>query len=107
MPIQESDWQKQVIILKLMLQQITRSLGPLPSLLYQILETFQLFPENNYSASLNYRQLVYDFGRTRQNIELENENKVIGEQTIEQVKQKLSLFTVNNFYTLVFTSGGH
>jgi outer membrane protein TolC len=64
--------------------------------------TFQLFPENNYSASVNYRQVVYDFGRTRQNIEFENESREINVQTIEQVKQRLSLLTVNNFYTLVF-----
>lgn len=64
--------------------------------------TFQLYPENNYSASLNYRQLIYDFGRTKENIELENGNKAIGEQTLEQVKQRLSLLTVNNFYTLAF-----
>ena len=66
------------------------------------LGTFQLYPANNYSASINLQQLVYDFGRTRQNIKLENENKAIGEQTLEQVKQKLSLLTVNNFYTLLF-----
>ena len=63
---------------------------------------FSFIPNNNYSASVNYEQLVYDFGRTRQNIEFENENKAISEQTLEQVKQKLSLFAVNNFYTLVY-----
>jgi outer membrane protein TolC len=35
-------------------------------------------------------------------VELENESKAIGEQTLEQVKQKLSLYTVNSFYTLLF-----
>ena len=78
------------------------NMGPVTKLTIPSMGTFQLFPENNYSASLNYRQLVYDFGRTKQNIELENENKTIGEQTLEQVKQKISLLTVNNFYTLVF-----
>jgi outer membrane protein TolC len=42
------------------------------------------------------------FGRTRQNIEFENENKAISKQVVEQVKQRLSLITVNNFYTLLF-----
>lgn len=78
------------------------NMGPVTKLTIPSMGTFQLFPENNYSASLNYRQLVYDFGRTKQNIELENENKTIGEQTLEQVKQKISLLTVNNYYTLVF-----
>ncbi len=78
------------------------NLGPVTKLTIPSFGTFQLYPGNNYSASVNLRQLVYDFGRTRQNIELENENKAIGEQTLEQVKQKLSLYTVNNFYTLLY-----
>src|SRR5450759_1817806 len=78
------------------------NLGPVTKLSIPSFGTFQLYPANNYSASLNYQQLIYDFGRTRQNIELENENKAIGEQTLEQVKQKLSLLTVNNFYTLLY-----
>jgi outer membrane protein len=78
------------------------NLGPAPKLTIPSFGSFQLFPSNNYSASVNYRQQVYDFGRTRQNIEYENENKAISEQTLEQLKQKLSLMTVNNFYALVF-----
>jgi len=78
------------------------NIGPVTKLSIPNMGTFQLYPENNYSASINYRQLVYDFGRTRQNIEFENESKTIAQQTIEQVKQKLSLFAVNNYYTLVF-----
>jgi outer membrane protein len=78
------------------------NLGPAVKLNIPTLGSFQLYPANNYSASINYKQLVYDFGRTRQNIEFENENKAVGEQTLEQVKQKLSLLTVNNFYTLAY-----
>lgn len=78
------------------------NLWPVTKLTIPDLGTFQLFPENNYSASINYKQLIYDFGRTKQNIALENENKAIGEQTLEQVKQRLSLLTVNNFYALVY-----
>ena len=78
------------------------NLAPVIKFTFPELGTFQLYPNNNYSASINYEQLVYDFGRTRQNIELENENKAISEQTLEHVKQKLSLFSINNFYTLVF-----
>ena len=78
------------------------NLGPVTKLTIPSFGTFQLYPENNYSAALNYRQVIYDFGRTRQNIEFENESKAIGEQALEQVKQRLSLFTVNNYYTLLF-----
>jgi outer membrane protein len=78
------------------------NLGPVIKLTIPDLGTFQLFPENNYSAAINYRQVVYDFGRTRQNIAIENENKVLGAQYLEQVKQKMALSAVNCFYTLAF-----
>jgi outer membrane protein TolC len=78
------------------------NLAPVTKLSFPGLGTFQLYPANNYSASLNYEQLLYDFGRTHQNVEIENENKIIGEQALAQTKQKLSLLTVNNFYNLVY-----
>jgi len=78
------------------------NLGPVTKLTIPSFGTFQLYPGNNYSATINYQQVVYDFGRTRQNIELETENKMIGEQALEQVKQKMSMYVVNNFYSLDF-----
>jgi outer membrane protein len=78
------------------------NIGPVVKLSIPDLGTFQLYPVNNYAASVNFRQVVYDFGRTRQNVELENENKLIGEQALEQVKQKMSMLAVNNYYTLVY-----
>ena len=76
--------------------------GPVIKLTIPDMGTFSLFPENSYSATVNYRQLIYDFGRTKQNINIEKESKILGEQTIEQVKQKMSLAAVNSFYTLAF-----
>ena len=73
------------------------NLAPVTKLTFPGLGTFQLYPGYNYSAQVNVQQLIYDFGRTRQNVELENENKAIGIQTLEQVKQKLSLYTISNF----------
>jgi outer membrane protein len=78
------------------------NLQPVTRISIPNLGTFQLYPQNNYSASVNYRQVVYDFGRTRQNIEIENENKAVGEQALEQVRQKMSLYAVNVFYNLDF-----
>jgi outer membrane protein len=78
------------------------NMGPVTKISIPDMGTFQLFPENNYSASLNYRQLLYDFGRTKKNIAVENENKAINQQTVEQVKQKLSLLSIYNFYALTF-----
>jgi outer membrane protein len=76
--------------------------GPVIKLTIPNMGTFSLFPENSYSAAINYRQVIYDFGRTRQNIGFENESKILTEQAVEQVKQKISLAAVNCFYTLAF-----
>jgi outer membrane protein len=78
------------------------TVGPVMKFTIPSMGTFQLYPENNYSATVNYRQLIYDFGRTRTNIEIENEGKIIGEITLDQVRQKMALAAINNFYTLAF-----
>lgn len=78
------------------------NLGPVTKLTLPSFGTVQLYPGINYAASVNFQQLLYDFGRTRQNVELEKESKALGEQTLEQVKQKLSFYTISNFYSLVY-----
>jgi len=78
------------------------NIGPLSKLTVPNMGTFMLYPANNYAASLNFRETLYDFGRTKSNISLEKENKAIGQQNLEQVKQKLSMLAVSNFYTLTF-----
>ena len=78
------------------------NLGPVTELSIPNMGTFQLFPSNNYSASINVRQTVYDFGRTRENVNFENENKLLSEQTLEQAKQKMSMMAVSNYFTLLF-----
>ena len=78
------------------------NLGPVITLDIPSMGTFQLYPNNNYSAAVNYHQVIFDFGRTRQNMKIETENKVLGEQALGQTKQKLALAAVNNFYTLAY-----
>jgi len=78
------------------------NLGPVIHLSIPDFGTFKLYPNNNYSAALNLSQVVYDFGRTKQNVEFEQESKNIGEQALEQVRQKMSLAAVSNFYTIAF-----
>jgi outer membrane protein len=78
------------------------NMGPVIKLTIPSMGTFQLFPENNYSAAVNIRQPVYDFGRTKQSIEIENRNRIYTEEAIEQVKQKISVAAISNFFTLLF-----
>jgi outer membrane protein TolC len=78
------------------------NIGPVTKIMIPSMGTFQLYPENNYSAAINFRQVIYDFGRTRTNVEIETEGKKIGEMSLDQVRQKMSLATVNSFFTLAF-----
>lgn len=78
------------------------NLGPVIKLDIPDLGNFQLYPDDNYSAGININQVLYDFGRTKTSVSLEKENKYIGEQTLEQVKQRLSVLAVTNFYSLSF-----
>ena len=76
--------------------------GPVPSLEIPNLGTFSLFPSDNFSGELNVRQNIYDFGKTAKNVALANEGKVIAEQSLDQVKQKMALAVVRNYYILGF-----
>ena len=75
--------------------------GPTPTLPFNGME-FQMFPADNYSASLNYRQNIYDFGKTKKNILLEKENKGIYEKNVVLVKQNLAAVTIATYYNLYF-----
>jgi outer membrane protein len=78
------------------------TIGPVMKFTIPDMGTFQLYPGNNYSAAVNYRQVIYDFGRTRTSIDIENEGRKISEKTLDQVRQKMALATINNFFTLAF-----
>jgi outer membrane protein TolC len=78
------------------------TIGPVMKFTIPDMGTFQLYPGNNYSATVNYRQVIYDFGRTRTSIDIETEGRIISEKSLDQVRQKMALATINNFYTLAF-----
>jgi outer membrane protein TolC len=77
-------------------------IGPVPSFEFPSFGKIQLYPADNYSASLNYRQTLYDFGKTANNVKLEKENKNFSSENLELTKQKLALATINSFYSLVY-----
>ena len=43
-------------------------LGPTQSITIPNLGSFQLFPDNNYSAMLNINENIYDFGKADKNV---------------------------------------
>jgi hypothetical protein len=49
-----------------------------------------------------YNQMIYDFGRTSANVNLEKQNKLLSQLSVEQLKQQLSLSLLNNYYSILY-----
>jgi len=62
----------------------------------------QMYPSDNVAVALNLNQLIYDFGRTTKNIEVQNGSKTINELTLENIKQQISLAVAGNYYSIAF-----
>lgn len=77
-------------------------IGPTSSITLPGLGTFSLYPADNYTAVLNYNQTIYDFGKTAKSITFEQQSKELIKLSAEQIKQRLSLSVVGNYYTIVF-----
>ena len=77
-------------------------IGPTLSITIPGMGTFSLYPSDNYSAVLNYNQTIYDFGKTAKSISFEQQNKELVKLSAEQIKQRLSLSLVGNYYSIVF-----
>jgi outer membrane protein TolC len=63
---------------------------------------FKMNPENNYNLSVNYSQILYDFGKTSHSVDFEKSNKSVIEQNMETLKQKLAMNTISTYYTLAY-----
>ncbi|HAH25047.1 MAG TPA: hypothetical protein DCL77_15045 [Prolixibacteraceae bacterium] len=77
-------------------------MGPISQITLPDVGSFSLMPHDNYSANFNVNQTISDFGRTEKSIQLEQQAKELSNQSVEQVKQKLSQLAIGNYYTLVY-----
>ena len=77
-------------------------LGPVSKLSIPNMGAFQIYPENNYNAEVDFRQTIYDFSKTSRNIKMEESGKAISEKTVDLVRQRLNLITAVSYYTLVY-----
>ena len=77
-------------------------LGPADKLSIPMLGSFELYPVDNYSASLNFVQSIYDFGKTANNVKYANEVKNLNELSVAQVKQKLATTVTSLYYMVVY-----
>lgn len=77
-------------------------IGPVPSITIPNMGTFDMAPANNYNASVNVRQTVYDFSKTKTNIQVAESGKAIAEKNADLVRQKLTSLTITSYYMLVY-----
>ena len=77
-------------------------IGPVPAFDLPGLGSLELAPRNNYNAEVVLKQRLFDFGKVSGETEYEKENKNLVVMSVEQVKQKLSLTAINNYYALVY-----
>lgn len=77
-------------------------IGPVPELTIPNLGHFVMAPNNNYNASVFINENVYDFEKTRRNVQLERSSKDLSEKNLDLVRQHLTLLTSVSYYTLIY-----
>jgi len=77
-------------------------IGPGEQITIPMFGSFDLFPVNNYSASLNFVQTLYDFGKTSKSVEYATEVKTLNELSVGKVKQKLASTVTSLYYSIVY-----
>lgn len=77
-------------------------IGPVSTFTLPGYGTFSLYPSDNFSAMVNYSQLVYDFGETSKKVNYAKQARELADMSSEALKQKLSLAVVNVYYSVVF-----
>lgn len=77
-------------------------IGPISTITIPDMGSFSFVPHDNYSATFNVNQTVFDFGKTEKSVLLEKQGKELGVRSVEQVKQKLSQAAIANYFTLVY-----
>lgn len=75
-------------------------LAPVSSISFPGLGTFNMFAADNYSATVNLDQKIYDFGKTANNVLYAKESSELAKLTESQIKQQLSMVAIGSFYTL-------
>ena len=78
-------------------------IGPVPAFDFPQFGSFKLYPENNYSAGVNVRQTIWDFGRTSTRVSIEEEGRSMAEQNIELVKDQLTKRLIYVYYFLFYS----
>jgi outer membrane protein len=77
-------------------------MAPVPNITIPDAGTFDLYPMNNYNITAMVQQMIYDFSRTRRNVDVELSAREITEKNVNLVKQRLTLVTAVSYYTMIY-----
>lgn len=76
-------------------------IGPVPSVKFGGI-MFPMAPDNSYNAGVSVNQLLYDFGKTRNDRSIEEQSKSLVGISIEQAKQRIATAVVNAYLSLLY-----
>lgn len=77
-------------------------LGPVSEISAPAFGTFQLYPANNYDVHAGVSELVYDFNRTRESINLSRSQVTIAADRWDLLKRDLEFEAARLFYSVLF-----
>ncbi len=77
-------------------------LEPVSSISFPGMGTFNMYSADNYSATVNLEQTIYDFGKTAKNVSYANQTSELVKLNETLVKQKISQLVVENFFMLAY-----
>src|ERR1035437_7588006 len=77
------------------------NIGPAPSIDFGGM-SLKMYPNNMISATVDVYESIYDFGKTKHNINFAEESKKLLSLSTDQIKQRLSTGVIASFYAMVF-----
>jgi outer membrane protein TolC len=76
-------------------------IGPAPTITFGG-NKVPLSPPDLYSAAVSVNENLYDFGKTSKNVALDEQNREMTKLSVTQLKQRLSLALMGNFFSITF-----
>lgn len=76
-------------------------IGPISSMNFNG-HQINLYPADVYNATFSVNENIYDFGKTAKTVAVDEKSKQLAELSVEQVKQRISMALMANYYTIGF-----
>ena len=79
-------------------------IGPTSSISLAIggtLYNLHFYPEDVYNATFSVNENIYDFGKTKNNVAMDEQSREMTKLSVAQIKQKLSMALMANFFNII------